>query len=781
MPRRFPRTSRTPTWAAPSSTSSKPRSASCAPVEYRAISPRSVSVAGAARSSFARSSRPTRSPRRASSPSIASSAPIRPAKTPRSRRYWGGSAPTCTRSLSASSVSVCSTSASISCRATPRRSCAMLPSTVSRWFESARDSVLRSGPVLDAVHERLQPGGAVIVEGTSSVHVEKTALAAHARAKRATTIARVDWSSIAWTVEGTDDEFRDAPPTVANRTGANPATTEQTHRVGTVPPLPSDALDLSVVVVFYNMRREAARTLLSLSRSYQRDIEDLDYEVIVVDNGSDPELRLAEEYVRSFGPHFRYLDLGADAPPSPTVALNRGAAIARGREHRVHDRRRARADARRPEERYDRTRNVRAGDRRDAAVVSSARASRATPCMPATTRKPKTTCSRASAGRSTDTGCSRSGISSATAIGSTASSRATACSSPRELSDRFGAFDDSFAMAGGGYANLDLWERIGASAGVNVASILGEGSFHQVHGGTTTNIANAANRRDLVSSYGVHFRELRGRGLLGITKPVHYVGAMATKAARRTRSRREISLRFDPEAQPGRRRAPAACGGRRRAQARGHRGSLGEPAPGGTRPGSDTASLATRPISTATRSSSRRCVRSSSWLPVTTAASAALRTSSPPSSTRSTASRSTDVEAARRRVIAVGPAPVEDRPAHDRIIHVVGSARLGAGRRRRCARSPGPEPAAAVFLSLGAVARVVAAFEAYAPLVPVGSYFVVENTVVNGRPVALGLRPRPARSGGRHPRPPPRLLRRPDLRALHAHVQPQRLPQAHVR
>ena len=36
---------------------------------------------GAARSSCARSSRPTRSPRRASSPSIASSAPIRPAKT----------------------------------------------------------------------------------------------------------------------------------------------------------------------------------------------------------------------------------------------------------------------------------------------------------------------------------------------------------------------------------------------------------------------------------------------------------------------------------------------------------------------------------------------------------------------------------------------------------------------------------------------------------------------------------------------------------------------------
>ena len=39
--------------------------------------------------------------------------------------------------------------------------------------------------------------------------------------------------------------------------------------------------------------------------------------------------KLGEEFVRSFGPEFRYLDLGADATPSPVHALNRG--IARGR------------------------------------------------------------------------------------------------------------------------------------------------------------------------------------------------------------------------------------------------------------------------------------------------------------------------------------------------------------------------------------------------------------------------------------------------------------------
>ena len=75
-----------------------------------------------------------------------------------------------------------------------------------------------------------------------------------------------------------------------------------------------------MVVVFHNMRREAARTLHSLSRSYQHGLDDLDYEVIVVENGSDPDQRLGEEFVHAFGDEFRYLDLGAEATPSPAPA-----------------------------------------------------------------------------------------------------------------------------------------------------------------------------------------------------------------------------------------------------------------------------------------------------------------------------------------------------------------------------------------------------------------------------------------------------------------------------
>ena len=79
------------------------------------------------------------------------------------------------------------------------------------------------------------------------------------------------------------------------------------------PRAPDDTVDLSVVVVFFNMRREAARTLHSLSRAYQEGIDDVSYEVIVVENGSSDDQKLGAAFVEGFGSEFRYLDLGADA------------------------------------------------------------------------------------------------------------------------------------------------------------------------------------------------------------------------------------------------------------------------------------------------------------------------------------------------------------------------------------------------------------------------------------------------------------------------------------
>jgi glycosyltransferase involved in cell wall biosynthesis len=50
----------------------------------------------------------------------------------------------------------------------------------------------------------------------------------------------------------------------------------------------SDRPDVSVVVVAWDMPGELPRTLASLSPSMQRGMAAGSYEVIVVDNGSDP-------------------------------------------------------------------------------------------------------------------------------------------------------------------------------------------------------------------------------------------------------------------------------------------------------------------------------------------------------------------------------------------------------------------------------------------------------------------------------------------------------------
>jgi glycosyltransferase involved in cell wall biosynthesis len=83
---------------------------------------------------------------------------------------------------------------------------------------------------------------------------------------------------------------------------------------------------LSVIVVFHNMAREVPRTLFTLSPQYQRGIDARDYEVIVLDAGSHTPLE--ETFVKSFGENFQLVR--APAAPSPVVAVNRAATLARG-------------------------------------------------------------------------------------------------------------------------------------------------------------------------------------------------------------------------------------------------------------------------------------------------------------------------------------------------------------------------------------------------------------------------------------------------------------------
>lgn len=84
---------------------------------------------------------------------------------------------------------------------------------------------------------------------------------------------------------------------------------------------------LSVVVIVHNMAREAPRTLFSLSAAYQQHIEPSDYEVIVIDNGSSPAFDPG--VIDRLSGNFRVIRLDP-APPSPAHAVNVGLAAAQG-------------------------------------------------------------------------------------------------------------------------------------------------------------------------------------------------------------------------------------------------------------------------------------------------------------------------------------------------------------------------------------------------------------------------------------------------------------------
>jgi hypothetical protein len=82
--------------------------------------------------------------------------------------------------------------------------------------------------------------------------------------------------------------------------------------------------ELSVVVVSYDIPRELPRTLISLSPSYQRHIAADDYEVIVVDNGSEPAVDISDA-----ADNVRLIRID-EASASPAEAINRGLAAAGG-------------------------------------------------------------------------------------------------------------------------------------------------------------------------------------------------------------------------------------------------------------------------------------------------------------------------------------------------------------------------------------------------------------------------------------------------------------------
>jgi hypothetical protein len=62
----------------------------------------------------------------------------------------------------------------------------------------------------------------------------------------------------------------------------------------------------------------------------------------------------------------------------------------------------------------------------------------------------------------------------------------------RETFETLGGYDERFESAGGGLVNLDFYARTIELSDTELISILGEGTFHQFHGGAATGATGEA-------------------------------------------------------------------------------------------------------------------------------------------------------------------------------------------------------------------------------------------------------------------------------------------------
>jgi cephalosporin hydroxylase/glycosyltransferase involved in cell wall biosynthesis len=575
--------------------------------------------------------------------------------------------------------------------------------------------------VLEQVYPRLAVGGAVIVDGYRDE--ARRAAVDDFRARHGITepLDRIDWAGAVWRKQveraaTPEDEVEDAPGELGGAPLAGPP------RIG--------RKDLTVVVVFYNMRREAERTLHSLSRAYQQGLDDVDYEVVVVENGSDRDQVLGREFVQSFGPEFRYLNIGRNAHPSPVRALNRGIAAGKGDHFALM---------------IDGAHVLTPGVLRygllglrsyEPAVVST---------------------------QQWYVGPGQQGESMVDGYDQSVEDRlfekiewptdgyrlfdvshfigerdwldgmweSNCLFVPRTLLQQVGGFDESFDLPGGEYANLDIYERMASTPGVNFTTILGEGSFHQVHGGTTTNQPELEKRRARIASYAQHYAELRGRGFKGHQKRIHYVGTMFHEA-NRTRARRRISAEafkagaHDPD------------------------GRATEPLPIPEEVQQEYTDAFWRSLRwEQTTWMGRRIPRTPTDLWVYQELLHQARPdwiieTSPGSGGRALYLASICEILGHGRVLSVGGKARDELPQHPRITYLPGETH-GEDVAARVREITGAEPNALVILgSRGRRVRMVNEFDTFADLVPVGSYVIVEDTILNGHPVWASFGPGPA-------------------------------------
>ena len=97
----------------------------------------------------------------------------------------------------------------------------------------------------------------------------------------------------------------------------------------------------------------------------------------------------------------------------------------------------------------------------------------------------------------------------------------------RTLFQGQGGAEERFDFPGGGFLNLDIYKRAVEAPGITPVQIIGEGSFHQLHGGITTN-SGREERQAKLHEYRKQYAEIRGHREVMSEASFIYMGHMPT-------------------------------------------------------------------------------------------------------------------------------------------------------------------------------------------------------------------------------------------------------------
>jgi len=276
---------------------------------------------------------------------------------------------------------------------------------------------------------------------------------------------------------------------------------------------------LTVIVIVHNMRREAPRTLYTLRADYQAGVATEDYEVLVIDSGSTAPLSAAD--VEAAGSNFRHEAI-APAHPSPVAALEFGF-----------------RQCRTPFVAFsiDGARMLSPGclsnmltllrqNGNNFVYTAGFHLGAQSQQLAATTGYDQKvedsllgSINWKSNGYELFNISCLAGSSSQGMLQPIAESNFFALSTHKHL--EIGGFDPRFTSPGGGYVNLDYFERAMSCIDIQPCLLLGEGSFHQYHGGAAANAPPESQRHALFRN---EYRAIRGRAFERPTRRPTYYG-----------------------------------------------------------------------------------------------------------------------------------------------------------------------------------------------------------------------------------------------------------------